>query len=129
MLHPLLHLLATQPQLLGQHAQAYGELLGTEVGLQAHRLGKRALLIALAICFMGVSAVLGGTACLLWAMAAAHLTTPPAVMFAVPTVPGVLALVCLWAARPDKSPEKQAFAELRRQAQADMVLVREMGTP
>ena len=32
MIHPLLHLIATKPQLLGDHVEAYAELVGAEVG-------------------------------------------------------------------------------------------------
>ncbi len=128
MIHPLLHLLATQPHLLGNHAQAYGELFGTELNLQAKELGKRTALIALAVCFLGVAAVLCGVACMLWAMAAPQ-TTLPAVLIAVPLVPAILSLICLWASRLGISPDKKAFSELRRQALADMAMLREMGTP
>lgn len=129
MLHPLLHLLATQPHLLGNHAQAYGELVGTELSQQTQAWGKRTLLMALALCFLGVAGVLCGMACMLWALAAPQMTTPPAVLIVAPLVPTVLSLACLWAARTDNSPDKKAFAELRRQVQADMTLLREMGTP
>lgn len=129
MLHPLLHLLATQPHLLGNHVQAYGELVGTELSQQTQAWGKRALLMALALCFLGVAAVLCGTACMLWAVSAPQMTTPPLVLIVVPLVPAVLALACVWAARADNSPDKKPFAELRRQVHADMTLLRDVGTP
>ena len=34
MIHPLLQLIATQPQLLADHAEAYGEMLAVEVEVQ-----------------------------------------------------------------------------------------------
>ena len=129
MLHPLLHLLATQPHLLGNHAQAYGELLSTELNQQAHALGKRTLLVALAVCFLGVAVVLCGTACMLWALATPQQATLPWVLITVPLVPAALSVACFWASRANTSPDKKAFAELRRQVQADVALLREMGNP
>lgn len=129
MLHPLLHLLATQPHLLGNHAHAYGELVGTELSQQTQAWGKRTLLMALALCFLGVAGVLCGTAYMLWAVAAPHITTLPSALIVAPLVPAVLSLACLWASRADPSPDKKAFAELRRQVQADLALLREMGSP
>ena len=129
MLHPLLHLLATQPHLLGNHAHAYGELVGTELSQQTRAWGKRTVLVALALCFLGVAGVLCGTSFMLWAVAAPQITVLPSALIVAPLVPTVLSLACLWASRADPSPDKKAFAELRRQVQADVALLREMGTP
>lgn len=127
MLHPLLHLLATQPHLLGNHAQAYGELLGDEVTVQARLLGKRGLFTALAVCFLGVAAVLCGTACMLWAVAPPTMAPLPAVLIIAPLVPAALALISIWLARPDT--ETKAFGELLRQVEADLTMLREVGAP
>lgn len=125
MLHPLFHLLATQPQLLGDHAQAYGELIGTELAAQAAAMKHRALLGALALCLLGVATVLAGVALMLW------VTQPPAlpqatlwVLGLVPGIPAVLAAVCGLLARAPSNATDPAFAELRRQLQADMALLR-----
>jgi hypothetical protein len=127
MLHPLLHVLATQPQLLGNHAQAYTELISTEVSLQAHALARRAALFALATCLMGVSAVLCGTAVLLWSVVALQPSAPLGVLIAVPLVPALLAAAGFVAARRDSAPDKPAFSELRHQIAADMALLRAVG--
>ena len=58
MLHPLLHLVATQPQLLADHAEAYAELVAEELGDFSVTWKRRALLNAVALCFGGVAAVL-----------------------------------------------------------------------
>jgi hypothetical protein len=126
MLHPIFHLVATQPQLLGQHAQAYGELVGTELSAQANVWSRRALLMALTLCLLGVTAVLAGVATMMWATSVPE---PRAawVLLAVPSVPGVAALACFWLARQRTAADAQAFAELRRQLQADLALLRELG--
>jgi hypothetical protein len=129
MLHPLFHLIATQPQLLGDHAQAYGELISTELATQVAALKRRALYGALALCFMGVAIMLAGVALMLWAA----LVPAPAqatvwVLILVPAIPTVLALVCYGLARTRSAADDPAFAELRRQVQADMALLRGLGT-
>lgn len=127
MLHPLFHLIATQPQLLGDHAQAYGELVGSELATQAAVLKRRALLSALALCALSVAVGLAGVALMLWATLSPAPQHAAWVLVLVPAVPAVLALVCLQMARHPGTAEDAAFAELRRQLQADMDLLRGMG--
>ena len=43
MIHPLFRLIATQPHLLGDHLEAYADLVGEEVGLAAAQLKRRML--------------------------------------------------------------------------------------
>jgi hypothetical protein len=126
MLHPIFHLVATQPELLGQHAQAYGELVGSELSTQASVWGRRALLMALALCLLGVTVVLAGIAIMLWATA---MPEPRSawVLLAVPGVPAVATAVCYVLARWRNANDALAFAELRRQIQADLALLREVG--
>lgn len=126
MLHPIFHLVATQPQLLGHHAQAYGELVSTELSTQAGVWTRRALFSALALCLLGVSVVLAGVAIMLWA---SLVPEPRAawVLVVVPSVPAVAAIACYLLARHRSAADAQAFAELRRQMQADLALLRELG--
>lgn len=126
MLHPIFHLVATQPQLLGQHAHAYGELVSTELSTQAGVWTRRALLTALALCLLVVCAVLAGVAIMLWAALATDPRTAW-VLILVPSAPGIAAIVCYLVARHRSATDAQAFAELRRQLQADMALLRELG--
>ena len=129
MLHPLFHLIATQPQLLGDHAQAYGELISAELATQAAALKRRTLYGALALCFLGVGIVLAGVALMLWAtLVQAPAQTTVWVLVLVPAVPMVLALACYLMTRTRGTADDIAFAELRRQVQADMALLRGMGT-
>lgn len=66
--HPLLHLLLTQPRLLADHVEAYAELVATEIGNVSVAWKRRALLNAVALCCLGVAAVLAGVALMLWAV-------------------------------------------------------------
>ena len=122
MIHPLLRLLATRPQLLADHAEAYAGLVGQEWAETATVWQRRVLLSAIALCLFGVAIVLGGVALMFWAV------TPPAniqlpwALAAAPLVPAIAALGCGWLARSDTQPR---FAELKRQLACDMALLRE----
>jgi hypothetical protein len=127
MLHPIFHLIANQPQLLGNHAQAYSELIGTELAVQSAAWIRRALLGAVMLGLLCVAVVLAGVAMMFWitqmnAIPSATLW----VLASVPAVPAVMAAVCgviLLNVRTEP-----AFAELRRQAQADIALLRSLPT-
>ena len=122
-MHPLFHLIATRPQLLAEHAQAYAALVSAEAGQMAVAWKRSAAHHAAALCSLVVAAVLAGVAVLLWAV------VPPAqiqaqwALFVVPLPPVVLALGCLMAAR--KSTPDNAFDQLSRQVKADMALLHE----
>lgn len=125
-MHPLLTLLATRPQLLVDHAQAYAALFTEEFGLARATWRRQVLLYAVALCCLGVAAVLAGVSTLLW------FTTTPAVttlwvLVAVPAVPLLLAAVCLLLAR--QPPQSATFANLGRQINEDMAMLRAAGEP
>lgn len=125
-MHPLLALLATRPQLLVDHAQAYAALFSEELGLARATWQRQLLLYAAALCALGVAAVLAGVATMLW-----FATAAPAqalwVLLAVPAVPLLVAVVCLLLARQPAS--SAAFASLGRQINEDMAMLREAGEP
>ena len=127
MLHPIFHLIATQPQLLGNHAQAYSELIGTELAVQSGAWIRRALLGAVMLGLLCVAVVLAGVALMFWitqmnAIPSATLW----VLASVPAVPAVMAAVC--GVILLNGHTEPAFAELRRQARADIALLRSLPT-
>lgn len=124
MIHPLLHLLATRPQLLADHAEAYAGLLGTELADASLVWKRRALLSAVALCSLGVSAVLAGVALMLWAVNPAAQIQAPWALLAAPLLPAGAALACLLAARADAGCG--AFDQVRRQIKADFTMLREV---
>ncbi len=126
-LPPLLTLLATQPQMLVDHLQAYAVLTHEELGLAGQRWRRQALLLATALCGLGVAAVLGGSALMLWAVSPGLPDRALWVLVAVPLVPLGLAVVCLLLARQPAGSE--SFANLTRQLSADMAMLRSAGTP
>ncbi len=123
MLHPLLHLVATQPQLLADHAEAYAELAAEELGDFSATWKRRTLLNAVALCFGAAAVVLAGVAVMLWAVIPAEQMQAPWVLIAAPLVPLAVAIVCLLTAR--RGDAGHAFDNLRRQVKEDMALLRE----
>ena len=119
---PLLTLLATQPQLLAEHLQGYSALLNEEVRLATRRWRRQALLQVAAFCSLSVAVVLGGMALMLWATTEVLPVHAPWVLWATPMLPFAIAVVCLLMARTPTDTE--AFANLGRQLNADMALLR-----
>ena len=124
MLHPLLHLVATQPQLLADHAEAYADMVAAEVGAASAAWKRQALLNAVALCCLGVAAVLAGVALMLWAVIPAADIQAPWALIAAPLLPIAVALGCLWAARARTGGS--AFDKLRQQLKADILMLREV---
>ncbi len=123
-MHPILHVIATHPQWLADHAEAYAELVAADVGHVSSAWKRRVLLNAVALCCVGVAAVLAGVALMLWAVVpAAHIETAWALL-AAPLLPIVVALWCLVSARTHGAHD--AFDNVRRQVKADMVMLREV---
>ena len=101
MLHPLLHLIATKPQLLADHAQAYAELAAVEVGEFSAAWKRRVALFTVAAFCMGLAVVLAA-----------------------------LGAACLLAGRAQmKNGKTSAFANLREQVKADLLMLREVSAP
>jgi hypothetical protein len=125
-MHPLLTLLATRPQLLVDHAQAYAALFNEEFGLACATWRRQVLLYAVALCCLGVAAVLAGVATMLWFATAAPVQALW-VLVAVPAVPLLVAVVCLLLAR--QPPQSASFANLSRQINEDLAMLRAAGEP
>nr|WP_315429469.1 phage holin family protein [uncultured Albidiferax sp.] len=126
MVPPLLRLIATQPQLLLNHAEAYAELLSEELGQATGRWKRRTALFGVALVCIAISAVLAGVGLMLWA------TTPIAdihslwALLLAPVLPLLLAACCLIAAR--SSANTNSFDNMRQQIYSDMAMLREVGT-
>ena len=123
MIHPLLRLVATQPQLLADHAEAYAGLVADEFGKTGAVWKRRVLLAVIAISLIGVAAVLGGVALMLWAVLPATSIQAPWALFAAPAVPALAAVACGLVAKQEHAG---AFAELKQQVAADLVMLREV---
>lgn len=127
MIHPLLRLAATQPHLIGDHVEAYAELIGSEVRKATRVWGRQAGFYAATGVLALVGLLLTGTALLLWASLPTASLQMPWLMIVVPAVPVVLAIACFFAAR--SSPAESAFDAVRSQLNEDMAVLREVGNP
>ena len=125
MIHPLLRLAATEPHLLGDHLEAYAALVGEEVGKVSTSLITRAALFAAALLMAAVGLVLVGVALLFCAAIPANHYPAPWAMFAVPLVPFIIAAGCIVFAR--SRPTEKAFDNVKKQLNADMAMLREVG--
>ena len=123
MMHPLLHLIATQPQLLADHAEAYADLVAEEIGDFSSTWKRRALLNAVALCSIGVAAVLAGVALMLWAVIPEAPIRAVWALIAAPLLPVAVALWCRIAARTQSGGT--AFDRIRQQVTADRAMLRE----
>lgn len=124
MMHPVLGLLATQPHLLLEHAEAYADLVADDIGAVSTGWKRRLTFVAAALCCAGVAAVLTGVAVMLWAITPEVRAQTPWALIIVPLLPTLATLACLMAARAAGS--RSAFHNVRQQVQADMAMLREV---
>ena len=127
MIHPLLRLITSEPHLLGDHVEAYADLVGEEAKKTAAAWGLRVALFAASLALLIVALVLTGVAIMLWAAVPAGDLHAPWVLVAVPAITFVLAAGCILYAR--KSPVENAFDNVKKQLSADMAMLREVSVP
>jgi uncharacterized membrane protein YqjE len=123
----MLHLIATKPQLLADHAQAYAELAAVEVGQFSAAWRRRALFLAISAFFLGLAGVLAGVAVMLWSVLPAAQMQAPWALVAVPVAVAAVGALCLLAGRSQN--QASAFATLREQVRSDLMMLRETGAP
>lgn len=122
MMHPLLRLLATQPQLLLDHAEAYTDLLAEEITYVSSAWRLRSVLYAVALCSVVVATVLTGVALMLWAVVPFSEMHAPWALVVAPLLPIAGAVWCIVVARSETT---HGFNNLREQVKADMGMLRE----
>jgi len=86
MIHPLLHLIATKPQLLGDHVEAYAELVGAEVGKTSKMWISRVVFYAIALFLLSAGLIFAGVALMLWAVVPPDNMNSPWLLIVVPLV-------------------------------------------
>jgi CBS-domain-containing membrane protein len=125
MIHPLLRLAATEPHLLGDHVEAYAALVGEEVTKVSTSWAVRIGLYFAALLMVAIGLVLVGVALLFWAALPSSDYAQPWAMIVVPLAPFVIAGLCILVAR--SKPIEKAFDNVRKQLNADMAMLREVG--
>lgn len=118
-MHPLFRLAATEPALLADHLQAYGELASGEALDVLERWRRAAVLQLAALASAAVGMTLAGVASMLWAVGP---VTVPWLLVAVPALPLLIALACHLAARGAWA--RRGSSVLREQWAADLALLR-----
>ncbi len=120
-MHPLLELLVGRPQLLADHAQAYGALFAEELGEARAALQRWALWRAVTLCSLFSAAILAGMALMLWAMLPASPMQLSWVLMVTPMLPLLVAVVSWPLAR--KNGTLPLFNLMRAQIHADKAML------
>lgn len=124
MIHPVIHLLASRPELFADHVAGYGQLVAAQVTDAAAGWRQRALLGLAALLALAASLGLAGFALLLAAAVPVEDMPMPWLLVAVPVVGLTVAIICgLLARRPLAS---LSLEPLRAQMAADKALLREL---
>jgi hypothetical protein len=127
MIHPLLKLIATEPEVLGDHVEAYADLVGEEVKKTGSAWAQRFAWYASALGLLAVGLVFVGVAIMLWAALPPSGFQAPWVLVAVPVVTLAGAVACILMAR--RHPIESAFDNVKKQLSADMAMLREVSAP
>ena len=127
MIHPLLRLAATEPQLLGDHVEAYAALLGEEAKEVSTSWVRRIVLYAVAGVTGLVGLILVGVALLFWAAVPTDQYNAGWALVVIPLVPLVVAAICAFSAR--SKPAVAAFEKIKQQFNADVAMLREVTAP
>jgi uncharacterized membrane protein YqjE len=125
MIHPLIRLLATQPQLVAEHMGAYAALLGSEVRQVKDRLLLRILLTGLALVLVMVAATLVGVSLMLWFTLPDLDTGARWALVLVPAMPVIGAVASMLVARRPITDE--SFQAVQVQLEADARMLSEAG--
>lgn len=126
MIHPLFRVIARQPHLLVEHAQAYAALAAEQLAEAADSLKQRAVMMAVAGVLLFVGVILLGVAFMLWGASDGNMRAPWA-LFVGPLVPLVAGFGCLMAGKGKTSVSP--LAKVREQMSADISMLREAAAP
>ncbi len=121
-IHPIVHVAARRPQLLAEHAKAYGDLLLEEGKRTLASLVLHAVLYVAAGVLGGLGLVLGGVALLLYAAVPGELRNGW-LLAGLPCASMAIAGVCVTVARV--LPVDITLDVVGRQVRADIDMIRE----
>jgi hypothetical protein len=124
-MHPLFSIMANQPQLLLDHAQAYAVLFQQEFDASRKAWRQRVMLQAAAACSLAIAVMLAGVSAMLWAITSSSQIHSPWVLWTIPLMPLGIALVC--GVQAHNVTQGKAFANLWRQISADMAMLQAAG--
>jgi hypothetical protein len=127
MIHPLIRLAASHPELLAEHGEAYVALVGKEISQWRAGLVRRAVMGAVAgvgalvsLIFIGVALMLWGTTPEADVRAPWALFAPPVVLLLVTAVAGFIAV--------KGGSRASIYSDLKAQVSADIAMLREVNS-
>jgi len=123
MIHPIVRLIATEPQLVAEHVGAYAELIGDEAQQVQQRWKFKILFSVLALFLVFVAVVLAGVAVMLWAITPGLSAASQWALGLAPAIPAVAALAMGLAAR--RPSAERAFASIKAQVASDLRMLSE----
>jgi uncharacterized membrane protein YqjE len=127
MIHPLFRLIASEPQMLADHVEAYSDLVSEEVANAAAQWKRQAISMALILVLAIVTAVLAGVSLMLWAVTPPDSIHAPWALIIAPLLPALAAAGCWFSA---KSADKgNGFASIKAQLAADAAMLRSVSQP
>jgi hypothetical protein len=127
MIHPLFRLVASEPQMLADHMEAYADLVGEEVSNAASQWKRQAISAALMLVLAIVTAVLAGVSLMLWAVTPPDNIHAPWALVIAPLVPALAAAGCWFGAKTTDTG--QGFAGIKAQLAADAAMLRSVSEP
>lgn len=120
MVHPLVRLAASRPQMLAEHVAAYASLVTEEVAVAAAQMRRHVSLQLVGFGCVGIGAVLAGVALMLWALLPT--VNMPWLLVLTPLIPVLCGIVALRIAASEEV--RDPFAPLQRQLAADAAMLR-----
>jgi hypothetical protein len=124
MIHPVIKLIATRPDLLAEHAVGYGALFAAQAGEAAAQLRRNIVYAIVAMVCGGVGVGFAGTALLLVAALPLDGMPAPWALIVIPIVPLGIAAGCLFALK--SQPAAWSMDSIKEQLDADRAMWREV---
>ena len=125
MIHPLVRLAASHPELLAEHGEAYLALVARDLAEWRASLVRRIVMAAVAGVAALLSLVFIGIALMLWGIAPVSHIPAPWAFFAPPVLMVVVTMVAGFiAARRGKA--LSIFSDVKAQVLADLAMLREV---
>lgn len=126
MIHPLFRVVARQPHLLVEHAQAYAALVSQQLGEAVDSMKQRAVMMAVGGVLLLVGVILLGVAFMLWGASDGSMRAPWA-LFVGPLLPLAGGVGCILAGKGKATAGP--LDKVREQMSADIDMLREAAAP
>lgn len=126
-MHRILQLLIAHPDLLVDHATAYAELASADAQTFSDASQRTLLWTATLLCCISVAVILAAGGLMIWATVPEGTIRLPWILLGTPLLPTAAAIGC-WKTLHPKVPHV-AFAKVRGQMAADVLMLREVKAP